>query len=98
MNKLLIAAATSLVAFTPMSAQAASVRNTVIATTAVSYCAYQMGHMTIEEAAEFGAEYLNDQGISVAQSDRIMDSSDFNDEVVEAIYAGGGCERITRDF
>jgi hypothetical protein len=98
MNKLLIAAATSLVAFTPMSAQAASVRNTVIATTAVSYCAYQMGHMTLAEAAEFGAEYLNDQGISVAQSDRIMDTSDFNDEVVATIEMGGGCEKITEDF
>ena len=97
MNKLLIATSAALLAFTPMGAQA-SVRNTVIATTAVSYCAYQMGHMSFEEAAEFGAEYLNDQGISVAQSDRIMDSSTFNDEVVDAIYAGGGCEKITRDF
>ena len=94
MNKLLIAASTALLAFAPMGAQA-STRNTVIATTAVSYCAYQMGHMTLDEAAEFGAEYLNDQGISTAQSDRIMDSYTFNDEVVSAIEVGGGCERIT---
>jgi hypothetical protein len=97
MNKLLIATSAALLAFAPMSAQA-SARNTVIATTAVSYCAYQMGHMTMAEAAEFGAEYLNDQGISVAQSNRIMDASDFNDEVVEAIYVAGGCEKITEDF
>lgn len=97
MNKLLIAATGALVAFAPMGAQA-SVRNTVIATTAVSYCAYQMGHMTIEEASKFGAKYLTDQGISSAQSDRIMDSSTFNNEVVSAIEIGGGCERLTEHF
>ena len=50
-----------------MGAQA-SVRNTVIATTAVSYCAYQMGHYTIEEASRIGAEYLRSQGIPSSQS------------------------------
>jgi hypothetical protein len=97
MNKLLIAAATSLVAFAPMGAQATT-RSTVIATTAVTYCAYQMGHMTISEAVEYGSEYLNDQGISTAQSNRIIDASDFDREVVAAIEMGGGCEKLTEDL
>ena len=94
MNKLLIAASTALLAFAPMGAQA-STRNTVVATTAVMYCNYQMGHMTIQEASEFGAKYLLDQGISSSVSNYIMDSSTFNDEVISAIEVGGGCERIT---
>ena len=94
MNKLLIAASTTLLALVSTGAQA-SVRNTVIATTAVSYCAYQMGHYTMEEASRMGAEYLTNQGISAAQSNRIMDSSTFNNEVVSAIEIGGGCEKLT---
>ena len=97
MNKLLIAATGALVAFAPMGAQA-STRSTVIATTAVSYCAYQMGHMSIEEASKFGAEYLRDQGIPSSTSSRIMDSSTFNDEVLSAIDIGGGCEKLTDGF
>jgi hypothetical protein len=97
MNKLLIAATGALVAFAPMGAQA-SVRNTVIATTAVSYCAYQMGHYTIEEASRFGAEYLRSQGIPSSQSTSIMDSSTFNSEVLNAIEIGGGCEKLTDSF
>ena len=94
MNKLLIAATGALVAFAPISAQA-STRNTVIATTAVMYCNYQMGHMTIREASEYGTKYLLDRGISDAVADSIMSSSTFNDEVISAIEVGGGCERIT---
>ena len=94
MNKLLIAATGALVAFAPISAQA-STRNTVIATTAVMYCNYQMGHMTIREASEFGTNYLLNQGISDSVANNIMDSSTFNDEVISAIEVGGGCEKIT---
>ena len=95
MNKLLIAASTALLAFAPMGAQA-SVRNTVVATTAVSYCNYMMGHMSAEEAAQAGAEYLASAGVSVNQSDAVMDSPSFNDEVIRAIEIGGGCETIAR--
>jgi hypothetical protein len=94
MNKLLIAASTALLAFAPMGAQA-SVRNTVIATTAVSYCNYMMGHMSIEEASKFGAQYLNGEGISPDQSNSIMAAPSFNDDVIRAIEIGGGCEKIT---
>ena len=94
MNKLLIAASTALLAFAPLGAQA-STRNTVIATTAVMYCNYQMGHMTIREASEFGTKYLLDRGISDTVADNIMGSSTFNDEVISAIKVGGGCEKIT---
>ena len=94
MNKLLLAASTALLTFAPLAAQA-STRNTVIATTAVMYCNYQMGHMTIREASEYGTKYLLDRGISDAVVDSIMSSSTFNDEVVSAIETGGGCEKIT---
>ncbi len=94
MNKLLIATTGALLSFVPMGAQA-SVRNTVVATTAVTYCNYQMGHMSAEEAAQFGANYLANQGIPLEQSDRIMDAPSFTNDVVSAIEIGGGCEKLT---
>ena len=95
MNKLLIAASTALLAFAPMGAQA-SIRDTVVATTAVSYCNYMMGHMSAKEAAQSGAKYLANAGITPNQSDAVMDSPSFNDEVIRAIEIGGGCETISR--
>jgi len=94
MNKLLIVASTALLAFAPMGAHA-SVRNTVVATTAVSYCNYMMGHMSAQEAAQAGAEYLDNAGISPDQSEAIMDSPSFNNEVIQAIKIGGGCEKLS---
>ena len=94
MKKLLIATVGALFAFAPVAAQA-SVRNTVIATTVVVYCNYQMGYLTIEEASEHGARYLDAQGIGNEQTKRIMNSDTFNDDVIDAIFSGGGCEKIT---
>lgn len=94
MTKLLIAASTALLAFAPMRAQA-SVQNTVVATTAVSYCNYMMGYMSAEEAARAGVKHLSNAGISLDQSNAVMDSPSFNNEVIQAIEIAGGCEKMT---
>ena len=96
MNKILIAASAALMALAPTAVQASSVRTTVVATPAVSFCAYQLGYQTLEQAANEGAEYLDDEGISVNTSNAIMNSPGFNQEVFDAIEVGGGCEWITK--
>ena len=94
MKKLLLAAAASLALFP--SAAIAGVYNATVATVAVGLCRYQLGYNTIEEVSEYGANYLSDQGYSDAAIDRAMNSPTFDDDVMSAIEAGGGCERITR--
>ena len=97
MKKLLIAATGALIAFAPMSAIASS-RSAVVAATAVAYCGYENGHFTLDEATAMGAAYLDKEGISTTEANRIMDSATFNDEVLHAIALGGGCDKITEDF
>ena len=92
MKKFLISAAIATALF-PSTAMA-SVYNATVATVVVAYCRYNLGYNTIEEVVELSENYLTNQGYSDYEIDRAMDSPSFDDDVVDAIYAGGGCEKI----
>ena len=92
MKKFLIAAAAVVTLFP--GAAIASVYTSTVATVAVAYCRYQLGYNTMEEVVELSDNYLASQGYSDTDVNRVMDSPSFNDDVVDAIYAGGGCEKI----
>ena len=92
MKKLLIAAAAAATLFP--SAALASVYDTTVATVAVAYCRYQMGYNTMDEAVELSENYLADQGYSSYAIQRSLNAPTFDDDVVNAIYAAGGCEKI----
>ena len=48
----------------------------------------------MDEVVELSENYLASQGYSDYDVDRAMDSPSFDDDVVDAIYSAGGCERI----
>ena len=92
MKKFLIAAAAAVTLFP--GAAIASVYNATVATVAVAYCRYQMGYNTMDEVIELSENYLADQGYSSFAIQRSLDAPTFDDDVVDAIYAAGGCEKI----
>jgi len=92
MKKFLIAAAAAATLFP--GAALASVYNSTVATVAVAYCRYQMGYNTMDEVIELSENYLANQGYSDYAIQRALDAPTFNDDVVDAIYSGGGCEKI----
>lgn len=92
MKKFLIAAAAAATLFP--GAAIASVYNATVATVAVAYCRYQMGYNTMDEAVELSENYLANQGYSDYAIQRSLDAPTFDDDVVEAIYIAGGCEKI----
>ena len=94
MKKFLIAAAAAATLFP--GAALASVYNATVATVAVAYCRYQMGYNTMEEVIDLSENYLANQGYSQSAIQQSLNSPSFDDDVVEAIYIGGGCEKITQ--
>ena len=92
MKKFLIAAAAAITFFP--GAAIASVYTSTVTTVAVAYCRYQLGYNTMEEVVELSENYLASQGYSDYDVNRAMSSSSFDDDVAEAIYAAGGCEKI----
>ena len=92
MKKFLIAAAAAATLFP--GAALASVYTSTVATVAVAYCRYQMGYNTMDEVIELSENYLANQGYSDHAINRALDAPTFNDDVVDAIYNGGGCEKI----
>jgi len=92
MKKFLIAAAAAATLFP--SAAIASVYTSTVATVAVAYCRYQLGYNTLDEVVALSENYLANQGYSDDAVTRAMDSPTFDDDVVDAIYSGGGCEKI----
>ena len=92
MKKLLIAAAAAATLFP--GAAIASVYNTTVATVAVAYCRYQLGYNTMDEVIELSENYLANQGYSDYAIQSALDAPTFDEDVVEAIYQNGGCEKI----
>ena len=92
MKKFLIAAAAAATLFP--GAAIASVYNSTVATVAVAYCRYQLGYNTLDEVTALSENYLSSRGYSDYEIDRALNSPTFDGDVVEAIYNGGGCERI----
>lgn len=92
MKKFLIAAAAAVTLFP--SAALASVYTSTVATIAVGFCRYQLGYNTMDEVVELSENYLANEGYSNAAINRAMDSPTFDDDVAEAIYSAGGCEKI----
>ena len=93
MKKLLFASAAAAMTLFP-GAAVASVYNATVATVAVAYCRYSLGYNTMDEVISLSSRYLVNEGYSSSAINRAMDSPSFDDDVVEAIRIGGGCEKI----